>query len=50
MVSRLIDRRSEESQRRIAVTAGLLRDLLAADKDGEVILAFTLVMAEVSSD
>lgn len=36
------------SQRRVAVIADILRELLAKDESGESMLAFTLVLAEVS--
>jgi len=35
-------------QRRVAVVADILRDLLEKDVSGESMLAFTLVLAEVS--
>jgi hypothetical protein len=36
------------SRRRVAVIADILRELLAKDDSGESMLAFTLVLAEVS--
>jgi len=38
----------KDAQRRIEVTAQILRDLLAKDASGESMLAFTLILAEVS--
>lgn len=37
------------AQRRVAMTAEILRDLLQKDETSESMLAFTLVLAEVSA-
>jgi hypothetical protein len=47
-VQALISEMPAESQRRVAVVAEILRDLLKKDVSGESMLAFTLVLAEVS--
>ena len=52
-VQALIDERPVDSRRRIAMTAQILRDLMAEDKASggsgfEIELAFTLVMAELA--
>lgn len=44
----LINELPPDGQRRVAVVAQILRDLLVADGKHEVELAFTLVMAELS--
>lgn len=49
-VRQMIDERSHDSRTRIHVVAEMLRDLLAADDKGEVMLAFTMVMAEGVAD
>jgi len=48
MVEALISALTPEAQRRVAVVADILRDLLEKDGTGESMLAFTLVLAEVS--
>jgi hypothetical protein len=47
-VQAMIAKFPEAGQRRIAVVAEILRDLLERDSSGESMLAFTLVLAEVS--
>jgi hypothetical protein len=47
-VQALISEMPADGQRRVAVVAEILRDLLKKDVSGESMLAFTLVLAEVS--
>lgn len=47
-VHQMIAALPHDSRTRVHVTAQILRDLLAADETDESMLAFTLVMAEVS--
>lgn len=44
----MISELGPEAQRRVFVVAQILRDLLEADETQESMLAFTLVLAEVS--
>lgn len=44
----MIGERPRDSQLRIAAIAGLLRDLVEADRENEVELALTLVVAELA--
>lgn len=47
-VMELIGELAPEAQRRVFITAQILRELLQADPTQESVLAFTLVLAEVS--
>lgn len=47
-VMELISELAPDAQRRVFITAQILRDLLQADPTQESALAFTLVLAEVS--
>ena len=49
-VIQIIQAKSPEAQRRIAVIAQIMRELLQRDTTDESVLAFTLVLAEISSD
>lgn len=44
----MISRLEPDARRRVFVVAQILRDLLQADQTEESMLAFTLVLAEVS--
>lgn len=48
-VQRLIATLTPDAQTRVGVVADILRDLLKKDTTGESMLAFTLVLAEVSA-
>jgi hypothetical protein len=47
-VQALIAELPTAAQKRVAIVADILRDLLEKDVSGESMLAFTLVLAEVS--
>jgi hypothetical protein len=49
-VTQIIAAQSEQARMRIAATAQILRDLLYRDPTDESLLAFTLVMTELSLD
>ena len=48
MLLRLIEERPPDSQHRIAKMTDILRKFIKADPTGEAVLAYTLVMAEIS--
>lgn len=51
VVMEMISKLPPEAQRRVFVTAQILRDLIAQDDENqESELAFTLVMAELAAD